>query len=249
MFDKKEMNVMQVIIVDDDPVVREALGKMLSEIAEENGIQEMLVLTAQSAREVLEDIAVYDIYFLDVEMDAMNGIELARRLRQQKIDSPVVFVSSFEKYVWDTFEIGPYAFIRKQYMEEELSRLLPNLIRNVAGLEEEFILKVGSGQVILKPGLIIYAQSIDHYIKITERYPRKKPLMLRGKLGNVEEQLLEFDFIRTHERYLINMNHVVKIIKDGVVLSNGEQLPISRKYKKSVQVALHRWIKSKRGEW
>lgn len=237
---------MQIVIVDDNLAMREMLSDNVKRVAEEKKIDGITISFAGSAAELLGDAKVYDVYFLDVELDTMNGIELAKRLRHQGIDSPIVFVSSFDKYVWDSFPVGPYAYVRKEHLMQELDKILPKLLKRCSEEEERAVVTMDAGEVTFQPSKVIYFYSVEHYIKIVEHNGSIEPLMLKGKIKNIEEQVVAYDFIRTHDRYLVNMNHVVKVRAKALTLSNGEEVPVSRKYKNSVQVAIHRYIRNKR---
>lgn len=238
---------MQIVIVDDNLAMREMLSDNVKRVAEEKKIDGITISFAGSAAELLGDAKVYDVYFLDVELDTMNGIELAKRLRHQGIDSPIVFVSSFDKYVWDSFPVGPYAYVRKEHLMQELDKILPKLLKSYADGEEQAVITMDKEDVTFQPSKVVYFHSIDHYVKIVEHRGSINPLIFRGRINNIEEQVIAYGFIRTHDRYLVNMNHVVKVRATDLTLSNGEMVPVSRKYKKSVQVAMHRFIRSKRG--
>lgn len=67
--------------------------------------------------------------------------------------------------------------------------------------------------------------------------------MLRSKMSAIEKQLIEYDFFRIHERYLVNIKYIKKLNRNELLLMDGTILPVSRKYKKSLQISIHRWMK------
>lgn len=234
---------MQIVIVDDDPVMGKQLAEHTERLAKANGIEDIQITYLENGEKLLEDDKIYQMYFLDIELEGMNGIELAKRLRQQKIFSPFVFVSSYDKYVWEIFPAGPQAYIRKGHMQEDMASNLPVLFYEFSRKKKCMLLKCGSEKIKIYPDEIIYFQSVEHYIKIIDVDCEAGPVLLRSKMSAVEKQLIEYDFFRIHERYLVNIKYIKKLNRNELLLMDGTILPVSRKYKKSLQISIHRWMK------
>lgn len=232
---------MQMVIVDDQPVLGEMLAKHVRDVAKAAGIDNVQITLFQNAEELLEDDNTYQMYLLDIELGKMSGIELGRRLRQQRIASPILFVSFYDDYVWETFLVGPNAYIRKDHMKEDLERNLTPLLYEFSG-KKSVMLQCGSDRIKVYPEDIIYLQSVEHYIRIFETDCDKRRVLLRCRLGELEEQLLEHDFLRVHQRYLVNLRFCGGITKNEIQLTDGTVLPVSRRYKKRLQIAINRYL-------
>ena len=80
----------------------------------------------------------YDAYFLDIDMPKMNGLELARILREQKEEVPLIFVSAKEEYVFQSFEVHPFSFIRKSRFKQDMEKAVCDLSKRFCQENEAF---------------------------------------------------------------------------------------------------------------
>ena len=115
---------MRAIIVDDEPIMIKRF-KRLSE-----GISDVtLVGSFECAAEALNYIREnpVEIAFLDVAMPVMNGIELAKRLRQQRPDILIVFISAYDEYIWDSNQIGGDYYMIKPYSRETIEMMMERI--------------------------------------------------------------------------------------------------------------------------
>lgn len=93
-------------------------------------------------------------------------------------------------------------------------------------------------------GDILYVESDRHYV-IYHILDRKHTFRVRGSIGRLQEQFLEYDFVRVHKQYLVNFRHVFNINKtsDTIVLKQGFELPMSRNRKADVNEKLTEYLK------
>ena len=94
--------MISIAIVDDEKIIREQMKKLI-----ENKKQECVIDTYSSGEELLQTNKCYDIAFLDIQMDGMNGIDTARVLRQKADDMVLIFVTGVKEYVFDAFDVVP----------------------------------------------------------------------------------------------------------------------------------------------
>lgn len=170
----------------------------------------------------------YDVIFLDIEMPEINGIDVCKKIREFSSDSLVVFISNKEELVFQTFEVQPFRFIRKEAFENTVTSLVSSIIgkwkQNKGTLLQ--LQETGSND--------IYSFSIQHILYIEAQ--RKDCLIVttegtctfRCKLMELEEKLTAFRFIKIHRSYLVNYMHIFRIGKSSVILTDGSELPISR---------------------
>ncbi len=115
---------MRAIIVDDEPLMVKKFLRLSS------GIEDLEIIGEYtSAEEALKGCAetAPDIAFLDVEMPVMNGMELAKKLREIRKDIMIVFISAYDKYIWDSNKIGGDYYIIKPYKEETLRTVMDKM--------------------------------------------------------------------------------------------------------------------------
>lgn len=170
----------------------------------------------------------YDMIFLDIEMPEIDGIEVCRKIRAISPGCLVVFISNKEELVFQTFEVQPFRFIRKN----EFHKMLPSLIdaleaklresgRNILRISEPATGDVYSFDV--SQILYIEAQRKDCCINTSSG-----KTVIRCQFSFLEELLTPYRFIKTHRSYLVNSHHIFYIGRNHLVLTNKEEIPISR---------------------
>ncbi len=176
----------------------------------------------------------YDMIFLDIEMPGMDGISVCRRIREITPDALVVFISNKESLVFQTFEVQPFRFIRKSELGEMTDSLVSSIISELNKRQQTIIkFEDSSGDVFsfdVKKILYVEAQRKECIIATEDG-----TTTLRSKLMTLETLLKGHNFIKIHRSFLVNMSAITRIQKDSVLLTNGEDLPISRNLRETVK--------------
>lgn len=174
-----------------------------------------------------------DIIFLDVEMNELNGIETAKKIRELNENVVIIFITGFSDYVFDGYEVKALNYIVKPYKPEKIATVLKDAIKQIYGLEEKYFVIKSEGslfKVLITD--ILYFRSDRRKISVVTKY---KNYEFYGKISNIEDQFGK-EFIRTHQRYLVNLNQIAAV-QDNFVIINNENLPISRQRHKDVMMA------------
>lgn len=227
---------MKAILVDDDINFCEIFQTRLQDCAEKLGIT-IECEVCHNSEEALQRNVVYDVYFLDIEMNGINGLELAAKLRACFVKAEIIFLSFYEQYVWRAFDVRPRAFIRKAQMDKDLPDALKVLIEQ--GGKRNTVVEIsrkGNQSDKIKPMEILFCMSEEHYVRFVWENGQSK--LYRMKLDRVEEMLSKYHFIRTHSRYLINSEYIQEISSDKIILANGQIIPISRAYKRKIHMTV-----------
>lgn len=109
----------------------------------------------------IEDGQAFDLLFLDIEMQELNGFELAAKIQETAPDILIIFVSAYESYVYKSFEFRPFRFIPKQQMESMITQALEAAFREIVSrISEVYIAENQQG--IEK--LYIFGEKVSIYI-------------------------------------------------------------------------------------
>jgi len=100
--------LISIAIVDDEKVIREQIKVLI----EKKHIESVIDIYS-SGEELLMVEKCYDIVFLDIQMDGMNGIDVARALRQRTEDTVLVFITGIKEYVFDAFDVAAFHYLIK----------------------------------------------------------------------------------------------------------------------------------------
>ena len=108
---------MQIFICDDEPQMLSDIAKKVSECLPDSDIQTFL--TGVKLLQCLE-IEVCDVLLLDIDMPDITGLEIARHLAKQDKRPLLLFVTSHDELVYDSFQYHPFAFLRKSCFDKEI---------------------------------------------------------------------------------------------------------------------------------
>lgn len=228
------------VIVDDDIKFLKILKETIKHTALLNGLN-MEVITMSDPYQCLALSKVFDIYFLDILMPQLSGVELAKKLREKYIDKEFIFISAYEQYMRTSIFVKPRAFIRKEHLQEDLYETFQILKNIFIKKNEEIIVKDNKKDCRIKPGNIIYARNAGHYV--TFYYTEENKVVIRNRLKELEVQLKGFDFLQVHQSYMVNLNYVESYRHCVILMKNKDKIPVSGSYKDIVEmIMLNRMI-------
>ena len=191
---------------------------------------------------LMEHIAAnncFDLLFLDISMPGMNGIELGRQLRKAADDVLIVFVSSHEELVFESFQVTPFRFIRKGHFYQDLEACVPAIIAELEKRRTELQIDNGKEIYRIAPYKILYIEGCDKTQKLVALHGTVE---IRYKLKDLEALLAAYGFIRVHKGYLVNARFIACVNKREVVLTTGESIPLSKYRLEHVMEELERVI-------
>lgn len=168
----------------------------------------------------------------------MDGMELARNIRAVDIGRQpiIVFVTGYEKYVYDAFDVGAFLYLVKPIDEKKFAEVFSRAEGQIASEAEKrrkkLVIPYAGGSKAIPFHDIYYMESQNHNIML---YLKSGKLEYYGKIGDLEKELAG-QFYRIHRRYLINLFHVESYDRTEVRMANGDKFLLSRyKYDSFVQ--------------
>ena len=227
------------VIIDDNVLFAQILKEQLKKMTDEFGL--ILDITVISdPLQCLHDSKRYDLYFVDVEMPQLSGIDLVRMLHNKYIDAEFVFVSAYDKYIRTSIFVRPSAFIRKNYLQKDLHEAFPHLKKSLERKRDIICIKDHLKDVFIRPGEIKYLKSDGHYVHIFG--VNEKIKIVRNNLKTLEKDLEPFDFLRIHLRYVVNLNYVEDYRRTSICLVGGVWLPVSDPHIKDQSNKVINWF-------
>lgn len=180
-----------------------------------------------------------DILFLDIEMKKLSGMDTARRLRNRDANTILIFVTAYPDYVFQGYEVHAFHYILKPYDEHKIRNVLEQALKELGKSQEQYFTleqKSGISKILLKK---IIAFSSDRR-KIIISMEDGTHHDFYGRLDAVERDLPDY-FIRCHNRYLVNLNHVTALEKDCCICK-ALQFPVSRACRQPLEIAFARLL-------
>ena len=192
-----------------------------------------------------------DLLFLDIALEGsasgMDGMGMARRIRgMEQIKQPaIIFVTGYEKYVYDAFEVEALGYLVKpvneQKFAEVFSRAQDKILSETGQKKKTLLIQYAGANKAIPLDRIYYMESRKHkvvlYIKDGEQASLRS-LEYYAKIGELEEKL-QGQFCRIHKGYLVNLSCVDEYSRTEIMLANGDKLPLSKyKYENFVKAYL-----------
>lgn len=230
----------RALILEDDPAAADALRAHLARFGAEKGTR-FQVEVLSSALELLDGDHPCDIYFLDIGLPGINGMEAAQIIRQTDEATPIVFVTDLAQYAVRGYSVDALDFMLKPVRYEgfalRMGRALRALQRNAGATLN---LSTAEGLRIVRLADIVYVEILKHDL-FWHIEGEAEPIRQRGSLKAAEEELGPQSFCRIAASHIVNMAHVIRLRGAAVTMSDGTELAISRSRKVEATAALTRF--------
>ena len=225
---KGSQNRMRIAVCDDDRAIREELFRLIQKQVSEADIMEY-----QSGEELINARGNFDIYFLDIEMGEVSGMDIARRIREQEESgrqrSIIIFVTGYREYMEAAFDVNAFHYLIKPIDTEKFSEVFKRAWKEAAVFyeqEKKYIIVKSSGtqqKILLKN--IYYIESGNKKVIF---HTTNGTLEVYGKMEELEKGLGN-TFYRCHRCYLVNMEKISAYSADNIQVINGDNLLLARK--------------------
>lgn len=219
-------------ICDDNALFASSLSKLIHELCAKNlseRIDCQIAPVFNKAQDVIDYLKTssINILFLDIDMPNINGFQLAEHLCKERPDTIIIFVSSYEDFVYSSFEYCPFRFLRKTHLNDELPITFQKAIEKCILNNEAISFFTIDGEELLRVKDIIFCEGQkNYYIVYTTS---GKTYKCRGTLGSIEKNLNKFDFYRVQSSYIVNLEHIESFDNKFIIMNNGINISISRR--------------------
>lgn len=241
---------MRVLIVDDEPIARRGLRRLLEsepdvEIAGE----------AASGKAAVEAIAALkpDLVFLDIQMPEMDGLEVVATITPEKMP-PVVFVTAYDQYALDAFDLNAADYVLKPVDPERFQRALARArqrkpretdmaeqlrrILTAARPQRERLVVRSAGKIqFVNIDDIDWITAEDNYLRI---YAAGKTYLMRETVGGIEERLDPQQFVRIRRSTIVRIERIREIrpLMNGtfeLLLEDGTRVTSARRFREAIE--------------
>lgn len=226
----------RIAICDDELTVCSQIEMMVLAYAKKTS-QEIEVDVYTSGEEMCRNMmeaVEYNLIFLDIELKALNGVEVGRIIREEMKDDIVhiIYISAVQGYAMELFEIRPINFLIKPLTEEKIAKNLAKSIELTECENQVFEFKVAKTFYKIPYKDIYYFVSEGKKVKIVTKNEIKE---YYGKLNDSIEVLPEDEFFAIHKSYIVHYMYVTEYRYDCLKMINDQTLPISQAYRKEIR--------------
>lgn len=225
------MDILNIAICDDNTEHINILEKYLFEISNIK-IECDVYQSGESLIDAYKNnVERYDVVFLDMEMNKLNGIETANLIREFDEHIIIIFVTSHSEYMKESFQCQPFRFIEKPLDYDELKKIFYDIKDKLSKKRKIFPFTENKTKVRLFCDDIIYCESQGHWVWI---YTKDNSYKICKTLSDLYEQLDKEMMFQVHKSYIVNFNYIYTIKENNIQLYHCDKLiPISRSCKKA----------------
>lgn len=239
---------MRIAVCDDEKEIRNMFAEKIRSLCPEADLS-----LYRSGEELLLSAAAPDILLLDIQMPGKDGMETARQLRRKNKNTILIFVTAFDGFVFQAFDVGAFHYLVKPFDDGKFAEVLQNAVRQFgdrkktedpAGKGElpSLLITAGGQHIAVRPEDIVYAEVYDRKVIL---HTMDSDIEYYGKMKELEQKTGD-GFYRTHRSFLVNFEFIRKYDATTVYLEKGQALMAKQNYAEFVRRYL-RYNQRKRG--
>ena len=213
---------MKIAVVDDEKTIRAYLCGLAAR--QQPG---SIIEAYASGEELRASGKRFDIVFLDIQMEGMNGIEAARSLRQKQEDTVLIFITGLKDHVFEALDLYAFQYLLKPIDEGKFAEVLERAAGEAARKKERRVLFIKPRNLTLDQSEILYMESRGKKVEI-HTAGTARVIEIYAAMDELERQLGDA-FYRCHRAYIVNMDHITEYDRESITLTNGDRVHLTKK--------------------
>ena len=219
--------LLHIAIVDDLETDREKLENAVSAFFSRAADCSCDIKTCTCGEELLGSFSpgMFDLAFLDIQMEGMSGIELAKTLRALDTKLMIVFLTSSREYAFDAFPVHPFDYLVKPFEQRTLDALLTEALRVMETPEPKLNVRTSGGTLSVPFSSICSLVSQGHAVEM--RLTDGQTLACANTFTEISEAVTgDARFLLCNRGIVVNMNHVASLADDVLRMKDGTLFPL-----------------------
>ena len=215
----------RIAVCDDSAADREYTASLVRAWAAETGSQIHISLFSSGENFLFraEDEGSFDILLLDIEMGAMDGVTLAKKLRQKNETLQIVFITGYSDYIAEGYEVSALHYLMKPVKKEKLFSVLTRAAEKLRKDEKALHLEAGGQLVRIPIYTIRYADVQGNYVTVHA----SQDFTAKMTLSELEKGL-DDRFYRVGRSAIVNLTKISRVTKTEILLQDGTAVPLPR---------------------
>lgn len=185
----------------------------------------------------LESISSYNIAIIDIMLGKDNGIDIASVITDKYPNIKIIFISIEQDFFQDVYSVNHLYFLVKPISDEQLKQALSLCCSEIN--KQTLYTKLGSGTTAINLNDVSYFEGILK--KTIVHYANSPQQTLNEPLKNIEKEILNTNFVRIHQSYIVNLTYITQFTKTKINI-NELEIPISRKYSQSAANTISKFL-------
>lgn len=234
---------MRILITEDNLSQRNCLISLINDFFEKYNITFSITCADKSdeIHNLILNISNYDLVFLDIEFNELNGIDIAMEIRRKTKDIKIIFTSNFDKYLIDGYKAHADRYflkpIKKNIFEIEMLDIIQNYILNNKYIVHE---NFSPHKIYLKDILYIEKLQRKSIVYLTNNQVIQSSHTLKWWI----EFLNDKRFVQCHRSFFVNMQNIKTYNKKEIYLTNNTNIPLSKFYYNSLNEEFSLYLNS-----
>lgn len=227
--------MIQVAVCDDE---EKDLVSLVDMIKQHDSAKSLSISTFTAASSLYKSATsyTYDLIFLDIEMEAPNGYEIATRLVKHNPKPLIIFVTNSMNYTICGYGVA-YRYLPKPVSLGALRQIMDAAISEIAA--KQFVFPIPGGSRVFGIDEIYYIEAVNHDIVL---HTMDLEYVFRATIKELKEKLPRSIFGMPHNSFLVHMKYVQIVMPKEIHLTNGAVLPVSRRRQKEFEAQLFAYI-------
>lgn len=226
---------MKIAICDDEPVF---LKQVYDDLWQQPDCSVECFSSPLALLDSFEAGRRYDVLFLDMLMSPLNGIELAKKIRESDRSAILVFLTVCLDYAPAGYEVDAFRYLLKPVTKDDLLRVMRDIYAKL-NASQTLLFKTPECELLLRPQELQYLKADN---KNTLVYHKDDVITLRKSLNELEAMLPPPFFFRIHRKYIVNLTYVREFDEARLTLSCGQTFPVSRRRSRDFRRAVNAYI-------
>lgn len=232
--------MLNCVICDDEPIVCEQLLLHLHQFQEDKG-EPLHITIFHSGEELLRDYQKNtDLLLLDIQMEGLNGIDVARKVREFDQDVCIIFITTMHHMAIDGYKVRAFGFLKKPVSYPELRYELQEAAAHIKRTKKRSITLKSRTELKNFPiDDVLYIEVRNHNVWIHSTAGIEEFYI---QLKELSAQLQGYGFFSPHASYLVNQRHITRVARETLTLTDGTVIPISKHRRKEFLTELTNYV-------
>lgn len=225
---------MKIAICEDEEIIRNEIKNMLMEYD-----RTFKISTFSSGELLLDTQEKFDIVYMDIQMDGIDGYSTAKEINKQGITRYLVFITSHDEFMEDAFKVRAYRFLKKPVKKEKLYESIESAVNEIQSVKTIRYNEKGTTRAIFIDD-IIFIEALGDGTCI---HLANEVILSSSSLKYWEDMLVGHDFYRISKSYLVSMRYVNSITDGNVKINKCKQvLQVPRRNLTEFKQAFYEYI-------
>jgi DNA-binding LytR/AlgR family response regulator len=216
---------MKIAVCDDDRRFISILKLIINEYVNKRKL-EAVVDAYIDGKYLLSSKEVYDIIYLDYQMNGLDGMEIARKLREKNIWCSIIFVTNYPNFVYDAFTVNAFRFLKKPINRAMVFETLDDYFKK-HGNDYPILLRSEWQNLIVDTKDIIFLEAVGKHCVI---HTKNAQYDCPKTMAVISRMLPSNHFFKINRSFIVNFNHIDRYNSEFVIFLNGQKACISQKF-------------------